>query len=417
MAAAGLTAYKLFRSLWPQKSINESLFEQFPELGLLPKDTTFYEKYRYIDVGLGAPQGIGPVFTGAKKNKSASTAVEFQNSTQPYYALFSIEGDLMRRAKSDKALLVDPIKRESRNAILQWKLDVSRYLHGNGGGALGQIATTTTLSSQVIQLTNIKDIRFFRVNMVLNSSVDDGTGGGGVRSGQVTVANVNRRLGQITIKEASISGALVGVTNNGASNGSGDYLFRDQVYNNVIPGFEAWNPASDPTSTLFRGVDRSVDTDLLGGLRIDGRKKTPRAALKMACNAAADMGGNPNLAIYSTDDWANLEADLDSAGSLVRTQVASSPLNGVNFGVTYEALKFMGPMGPVAIVASPNCPTGVARVLTKEICVLGCMGELLHPIDENDVEDAADAKEFRMLGDIDFYMDGPPGWCARLQLA
>src|SRR6478736_10437707 len=131
--SAGLTAYKLFRSLWPQKSIYETLFDQFPELGIFTKDPSFYEKYRYIDVGTAGPSGIAPTYTKAKANKGPSSAVEFKNSTYPMYAVFSIDGDLMRRSKSDKALLVDPIKRESKNAILGWKNDMCRYLHGNGG--------------------------------------------------------------------------------------------------------------------------------------------------------------------------------------------------------------------------------------------------------------------------------------------
>lgn len=418
MAAAGLTAYLLFRSLWPQKSIDESMFTDFPELGLFTKDTNFYEKYRYIDMGLSTPQGIAPTFTGAKANKVASEAVEFKNFTVPLYAAFSLEGDLIRRSKSDKALLVDPMKRESTNIINQWKLDQCRYIYGNGGGALAQLSASGAVSGQILTLKNAKDHRFFRKNMKLNAASTDGTSGSIVSSQYVTVAKVHRGTtpqtgsdpSTITIAEASASAAITGITNDW-------YLFRQYVFGNVIPGFDAWNPSSAPGATLFRGVDRSQDTEMLGGLRIDGTKKTPRQALKAAANALADMGGTPNIALYSTDDWANLEADLDSAGSLTRTQVAASPLNGVNFGVSYEAIKFMGPKGPIAVVASANAPVGVARVIDKSKWVLGSMGELLHHIDQNEVEDAADAKEFRMLGDVDFYPDGPPGMSiARLAL-
>jgi len=407
MAAAGLTAYLLFRSLWPQKSINESMFEQFPELGLFPKDTTFFEKYRYIDMGLSAPQGIGPTFTGSKANKSPSTAVEFKNYTQPYYATFSLEGDLIRRSKSDKALLVDPMKRESSNIIKQWKLDQCRYIWGNGGGALAQLAATSSISGQIMTLKNYSDHRFFRQNMKLNASATDGTSGSVTNTQYVTVAKVHRGTNNttdpstITVSEASVAGAISGITDSW-------YLFRQYVFGNIIPGVEAWCPSTTPSDT-FRGVDRSTDPELLGGLRVTVTTKPPRTQLKIACRALADMGGNPNLAVYSTEDWGNLEADLDSAGSLVRTQVMASPLNGMNFGVTYEAIKFMGPTGPVAVVASPNHPVGVAHVFTKENMVLASMGELLHHIDENPVEDAADAKEFRMLGDVDFYPIAPVG--------
>jgi len=404
MAAAGLTAYKLFRTLWPQKSINEALFSNFPEFGVLPKDTSFYEKVRQIAVGTGGPQGIAGDFTTAKANKTASTAIEFTCATKPLYALFSIEGDLMRRSKSDKALLVDPIKRESANAIKNWKLEIAKAIHGNGGGALAQSTTATVLASQTFTVSDARDLRFIWPNMKLRLSATDGTSGS-VKSGTMTVATVNRTAGTFTIVEASITAAI-------ATAAQTDYIFRDGVFGAVFPGFEAWIPASAPSATLFRGVDRSVDPDMLGGLRLDVSSKSPRAKAKALAAAVYDNGGSPDLYILHTSDWAELEADLDSAGSLTRWQVPASPIGKFDFGMSYEAIKMTGPGGPIAVIASPNAKAGVGRMLTKETWKLASMGELLHPIDENDVEDAADSKEFRMIGDVDFYCD-MPGWNAR----
>ncbi len=81
MSAAGLTSYKLYRTIWPQKAINEAVFAQAPELGLFTHDTSFYEKIRQIAVGTGGPQGIAGPFATAKANKSASTAIEFSISS------------------------------------------------------------------------------------------------------------------------------------------------------------------------------------------------------------------------------------------------------------------------------------------------------------------------------------------------
>ncbi len=70
-----------------------------------------------------------------------------------------------------------------------------------------------------------------------------------------------------------------------------------------------------------------------------------------------------------------------------------------------------GPLGPIDVVASPNAVAGVGRMLTKDTWTLGYMGELLHDIDGNDAEDGADAKEFRMLGDVAFYSELPGANC------
>ncbi len=409
MSAAGLTAYKLFRTLWPQKAINEATFTQDPELGLFKKDGSFYEKIRQIAVGTNGAQGIGGTYAGAKGNKAPSGAIEFSISTDPLYALWSLEGDLMRRAKNDKALLVDPIKRESKTSIQNWRQAQCAYIHGNGGGALLRLAASGAVSGQTFTVlaADIKKMRFIQPKMTLQLGSTDGTTGS-ASAGTVTVATVNRTAGTFTVVEASILGAIPTAANS-------DYVFRATTFGAVLDGFEAWNPASAPGATLFNGVDRTTDVDLLGGLRLTATTLTPRAAAKAAANLVADMWGHPDLYLLHTSDWANLEADLDSAGSLTRTTVAASPIGKLNFGVSYQGIQMAGPMGPIDVVASPNAPPGVGRMLTRDTWTLGYMGDLLHSIDENDAEDSADAKEFRMLGDVAFYCDLPGANC-RVQL-
>src|SRR5690349_2063197 len=147
MAGASASTYNLLRNLWPQKSIYDLIYSASPTIGVLPKDTSFYEKVRFIDTGFSAPQGVGPNFTVAKNSKTASQSVEFGITAVSYYGLFSLEGRLMRQAKSDKAVLVKPLARESKNVMTQWKRDLSRYIHGNGGGALGQMTSGSTPTS------------------------------------------------------------------------------------------------------------------------------------------------------------------------------------------------------------------------------------------------------------------------------
>lgn len=408
MSIDQLTAYKLYRTLWPQKKISEAIFTQAPELALFRHDPTFFEKVRQIALGTGGSEGYGRTLTDAKAAKTASTAVEWTCATEPLYAVWGIDGDLIRRSKNDKAILIDPVKRASTNAINGWKLQMCRYIHGNGGGAL---AKSTTVSGQTVTLDTttagyaLSDIRFIRPGMQLQSASTDGTTGS-VNAGYVTVATVNRGAGTFTVSEASVATGIPLVAN-------GDYWFRKGLFNGVIDGLEAWNPASAPSSTAFRGVDRSVDTDLLGGIRLTLTNKSARAAAKELANACADMGGEPDLYLLHTSDWAILEADLDSAGSLMRTQVASQPMGSTNFGIKYDAISFMGPTGPIDVVASVNATPKVGRMLCKKEWVLGSMGELLHDIDSNEVEDGADAKEYRMIGDVDFYCEGVPGHNAR----
>jgi hypothetical protein len=82
----------------------------------------------------------------------------------------------------------------------------------------------------------------------------------------------------------------------------------------------------------------------------------------------------------------------------------------------------MGPAGPIDCIADPDAPTGVGRMLQKDTWVLASMGELVHwinganPSGQGMLEDASDAVEFRMVGDLDMYCEAP-GWNCRVRLA
>lgn len=416
MAAASSSTYKLLRDLWPQKAIYDELYKASPTLGVIKKDTGFYESHRFIDVGYGAPQGVGPNFGVAKAAKTASKAAEFSITAVTYYGLFSLEGRLMRQAKSDKAIIVKPLARESRNVITQWKRDLSRYIHGNGGGSLAQISAGSDVTTQTITLSDTNTNRFIEQGATLQTSSTDGTSGA-VRSGSVTVSKVVRNLdgsSTVTINEAAWNIGIPGCA-------ALDYIFRAGAFGTVITGFEGWNPATDPSSSLFFGVDRSFDTQRLGGIRVNCAGKTPREAALRSARIVADVGGSPDTYILSTTDWEALQLELQSAGVLKYSQVPSAPLGKFNFGLKYDAIQLMGPMGPIDVLTDPDAPVGVGRMLTLDTWTLASTGELVSIIEGGAgpggmmMEDASDAFESRLVGDFQLYSEAP-GLNARVAL-
>ena len=108
MAALQSPTWGLGRELWPQNRIYELLLKSSAWLGRVNKATDFGETIRHIAVGDGMPQGVGSKFQKAKANKSPSLADDFDLVTKSYYALISIEGNLLRKAKINKAVIVQP---------------------------------------------------------------------------------------------------------------------------------------------------------------------------------------------------------------------------------------------------------------------------------------------------------------------
>jgi len=298
MPAAQISTYKLIRSLWPDAAIAEQILKASPLMGIFPKDTKFGEKIRYVTVGTSGPQGLGD-FDNAKRNKSASTAEEFQVQLASYYGNFSIAGDIWRRAKftGNKALLKDPMTRESKNLMMGAKNDFSSFIHGNGGGALGRTTTASDYTTQTVTLTNLVDKRRLVKGMTLWAATTDGTSGTQL-AGSVTVNSVQSTSTATTIT-VSNSSWQAGIP--GLASSTQYYLFRAGAFgpSNVFYGLDAWLPNHGGSPTTFLGVTRTNAADQLAGLNLDLRGKTPRQRVMLAAQASADTGQADGRIIYA----------------------------------------------------------------------------------------------------------------------
>jgi hypothetical protein len=425
MAAAQMSTYKLIRSLWPKDAIIEQIYKGSPLLGMIKKDTSFGEKIRYVSVGTSPPQGIGTGFGQAKANKTASTAEEFQVTTTPYFGAFSIAGDLFRRYKytGNKALLVDPMVRDSKGLMRQMKNDLSSFIHGNGGGALGRIASTSTLASNVITLDTGADARRIVKGMTLWASTNDGTTGT-ILTGYVTVASVGgtSTAPTITIDQTTWAGAISGLTTT-------SYLFRAGAVgtgaggDGVIQGLESWLPSHSGSPSAFLGVTRTNAPNQLAGNCLVATTKSPRQRIMEASQMQADTGTDNSQLVYlmSTRNWVNLYNELTNANALQMTKAPSAPVGGIKVGVEYDAIKMVGAGGPIEIVADAWCPDNVERLLNLDSFTLASCGDLIHwddgaSADDPMLEDAADAREVRAVGDIALQCNDP--WAnVRVQVA
>lgn len=412
-SSAAVANYKLIRSLWPQISIYDELFDNSPTLGLFKKDTNFVEQFRYIGVGWAAGQGIGPDFGIAKQFKSPSKAQEFAHSTVPYYGAFSINGDLLRKSKygGNKALIVDPMKRDSKNLMRQVKNDLSSYIHGNGGGSLGRLtAGTLVASSNVGTLQLGADKRRIEPFMSLWSSANDGTTGT-VNQGYVSVAQMGGTdtAPTLTIDQANFQAGIPGCL-------ASDYLFRAGVFGNVMDGLDAINPLHSGSPGTYKGVNRNLYADRFAGYVLDGTKFTPRQRMLRAARIVADAGFTADTYLCSTRSWENIYNDLAATGSLRFVKTPAAKIGSISTGVSYDAIEFVGPTGRIEIYADPWMPDNVERCLDRSVYVLGSTGELIHWDDDVGpdspmVEDGADAREVRLVGDMAFYSEAPAASC------
>ena len=413
-SGASASTYKLLRDLWPQKSIYEAVYQVDPLIGMIPKDTTFYEPTRHIDVGDGLPQGVGPDFTTAKAFKSASLADEFLIKPVTYYGLLSIEGRLMRMSKGDKAVIVKPLARESKNVITQWKRDFSAYVHGNGGGALGQISaisgnTITVVNGATVTAGGVSGsrMRAFQRNMPIWTGSGDGTTGvlrTIVAAPLVTQVDPVNGILYLSAPVASVLPDTV----------VGDYLFRAGVFGNVVAGFDAWIPVHNGNPGPLFGVTRNTEPYKLAGVAANyaGQGKSIREVCINHAALVYDNGGMPDTQLLNSQDWVNLQLELISAGALIQTTTTAASIGKYNFGMKYDAISLQGPSGEIKVYACPDAPQGKLRTLTLDTWTLASTGDLVSFIDGASpdnmmMEDQADSFEARLVGDYQMYTEAP----------
>ncbi len=415
MPAATIGVYKLIRNLWPREAIVEQIYRGSPIIGMLPKDTQFGEKIRYVTVGTSPPQGLGD-FGQAKQNKTASTAEEFQVQLTTYYGNMAIGGDIYRRYKftGNKGLLKDPMERDSKGLMKQAKNDFSSFIHGNGGGSLGRILSTSNLATQTVTLDAGADRRRIVKGSTLWAATTDGTSGA-MLTGSVKVASVGgtATAPTVTIEQSSWAAAIAGLTTT-------SYLFRAGTNgvgsggSGVMYGFDAWCPEHTGSPGTFLGVDRNGAPDQLAGISLSLTNKSPRNRILLAAQAQADSGASDGRLLYllHTSNWVDLYNELTAANMLNMTKAPSAPMGGVKVGVEYDAIKIVGPGGPIEVVADPWCNPKVERLLNVDTWTLASCGDLFHwdddaTPDDPMLEDGADSREVRAVGDHQLYCNDP----------
>ena len=401
MSIASTPAYKLLPDLWSRDKIWEAILGQGAGLGILPKDTTFSEKKRYVPVGYGAPQGFGTTYGGAKFAKSPGQAVEWEITHKHFYGLFGTDGFLGRQSKygQGKAVLVDPTVRDSKLLMNAGKRILSQGLYSNGGGALG---VSSAIAGQRITFSSARAIRGLERNMLLTSSTTDGTSGA-ENAGYVTVAAVgNEDFPYVDVAEASVLAGIPGAI-------AGDYFFRRDTFGNMMSGFPAWLPAwtSGSLPGTFKGVPRNNFPERLAGTYLDCRTFSPRQALQQACIRSGGGEGEPTHYICSPNRWAALQTELLSANMMMMTKAPAAPVGKVNFGIEYDAMTYMGPRGKVMVLMDSECRDEDSWLIQADTWSLMSMSDLLHWEYENRQEDGADAKEAMLVGDYELCCSNP----------
>jgi hypothetical protein len=356
----------VLKQRYTRKKLNTLSYNENTLLALCPKDETLGGKNKVYGIRNAQPQTRSATFasgqSGAVPANSSSTYNSFVIPHFNHFAFAYISGDAIESAKGDESALIDVLTAEIDGAIYTATRSLAISMFRNGGGQRGQISAASAPGTPTITLTTLTDIVNFEVGMVLQTSVDDGTGGAGVKAGTVTLTKVDRDLGTLTASGNWTAGIATAAIN--------DFIFQNGDYNGMLVGLGGWLPSSPPAANdAFFTVNRSNDATRLAGVRYNGNGGPIEETLIQAAARVCRERGNPDHVFLNPLDYSSLVVALGSKVIYDRVQSFDEPSIG------FKAVMLDGPRGPIKVLMDVNCPRGTAYMLQLNTWVLDSIGK------------------------------------------
>lgn len=239
----------------------------------------------------GNPQaGSATYATGY--NQAASEATKYKAWFVTPATLFQfarVNGDVTRRADGTGSF-INAITSEIENAKDAMMRIMEICLFKGGFGDLAQLSATATVGSATgVALAQPWMVRFVETGTSVVFSASESAN---VLRGATPVKITGRHAAAGTLDFSFAPNTA------GTAAAVSDFMFRDgDRQNSATPtrlmptGFKGWLPQTAPSSTLFNGVDRTVD-DRLGGLRQDATLSgSIEEAFMDACTLVTAEGG------------------------------------------------------------------------------------------------------------------------------
>lgn len=396
------SANAALKELYSDQVVQNLVYADNPLMAMVPKKMDFGGKYKPIPIIIGASQGGSAVFATAQSNTVSALLSSFLLTRVSDYSVAQISNELLLAAKTDKMAFLEGAKILVDGAIRTATNSVASSLFRSGTGSIGQIAS---ISTGVITLSNAPDVVQFEVNMSLQANSSDG---GTPRAAKGFVIAVDRSAGTVTV--ATTLGGSAATPSGWTTN---DFLLREGDNNAKAAGLAAWLPTSAPGSTAFFGVDRSVDTVRLGGVRYNGSSQTIEEAVIDAAALVAREGGRPNKLITNFASFAALEKSL---GSKVMYVDLKGPAE-----VSFRGIKIFGSNTTIDVFPDRNCPPLLGYLLQMDTWALEGLGDVPQILRYGDGMEMlrvnnADAAELR-VGSYYNLRTNAPGWNAVVQLS
>lgn len=363
--ALDLTAFNYaLKEMYPD-IVGELTMWDKPVLSMIPKRTDFTGESYQQPTQYANNAGRAGTLALAQASANGAKGVQFSITTALDYGVIQISGETIRASgggdmsRSQARAFLEARKNEIKSTTEALMQSLSHGVFREGNGVRGQRAS---ISSNTITLTNAHDGIFWDVGMVMGAVASDLTT---LRVGTSAVTAVSRGPTTTTVTVASAAAI--------ASFADNDYLYVSGDFGTRIKGFGAWVPSTAPTSTSFFGVDRSVDTSRLGGLRYAGTEPIVERLVNAEAFARVQGAKLDIIALHPTQ-MANIKNTLGDKIRYVDRKSADARFS-------FKVVEMDTQYGTVSLVPDPSCPATTAYGLQLDTWKLVSRGECPGPLD------------------------------------
>lgn len=397
------------KNMWHKGRVIDMAARKMPFFGMLRKTEDFYGDDRKVTVKYVNPMGRSATFSNATGNAKSGRAVRFAVTRKSNYAACYLDSETIEASANNLGALYGALDDQLQGAMNNLLQDMQHNLGTHGGGTRAQLngAPTVPGSSNPDYITlDPRYVRHFEVGMVLKCGTTDGTTATTFRStpSTATITAIDRSNNRLYFAAATFSGT------NWADN---DYLSVEgdidatSLLGKKMNGLAAWIPYTAPsTSDSFLGVNRSTDAERLAGFRRDLTKYSIENGIITLAADISEAGGDPDIALLSPRQWANLEIGL---GSKVRYDMVKGSGDMAKYG--WRAIAIATENGDIKCVSDRGIPDNRAYVLTLDTWELATLGSPAKAIqhDGNKIlrTASADDVEFRAVTRGDLICNAP----------
>lgn len=254
--------------------------------------------------------GSSDFATAMSATNNASGYGVFTVTRKSHYRLAKMQTELLEATETGAEDAFEDMIEELDRGIEAEANYLNFRLFRNSGGAAGKM-TNTAFNTTVMQFSDPSDTWAYVKGDTVNLASTDGTSGA-LRAGSLVVASVQRSVGTLTMTQNISTGIPTAAQN--------DFAFLAGDFGVAISGFSDWVPDAAPSATLFYGQDRSIEPEMLGGLRVDATTSSlPTHEILIDMMAKADQfGANLDCIIMHPLATADLTKQLEGKWAIVK---------------------------------------------------------------------------------------------------